>query len=68
MAGNKIGGAKAVAKNLAMDPLHYVKIGSKGGRNGIGHKFGHGKVDPSTAGRKGGLISRRRPKNANQTN
>ena len=27
---------------------------SKGGKNGTGHSFGHGLVDPSEAGRKGG--------------
>ena len=34
MAGTKIGGMKAAAKNLARDPDFYAKIGAKGGRNG----------------------------------
>lgn len=32
----------------------YVRIGKKGGQNGVGHMFGHGKVDPHEAGLKGG--------------
>jgi hypothetical protein len=35
-------------------------IASKGGRNGTGHEYGHGKVDPVENGRKGGLAPRRR--------
>ena len=31
------------------------KNGATGGKNGRGHKFAHGKVDPSEAGKKGGL-------------
>ena len=34
MAGNKIGGQKAAAKNRANDPDFYAKIGAKGGKNG----------------------------------
>jgi general stress protein YciG len=39
-------------------------IGTIGGKNGTGHVFGHGKVDPRVIGAKGGRISRRRPKKA----
>lgn len=35
------------------------QIASKGGKNGKGHKFAHGKADPSLEGIKGGRISRR---------
>lgn len=31
MAGTKLGGQKAAAKNLANDPDFYTKIGAKGG-------------------------------------
>lgn len=63
MAGNRIGGLKTAKKNLANDPNFYKRIGQIGGRNGRGHAFGHGKVDPSVAGAKGGRISRRTKKN-----
>ena len=32
---------------------HYKAIASRGGKNGTGHIFGHGKVSPQEAGRKG---------------
>ena len=38
---------------------YYAKIGALGGKKGKGHKFAHGKVDPSVAGAKGGAISKR---------
>lgn len=41
---------------------HMAEIGAIGGQNGTGHVFGHGAVDPSEAGRKGGMISKRRKK------
>lgn len=34
---------------------HYKAIASKGGKNGTGHSFGHGLVDPRESGRRGGL-------------
>ena len=40
---------------------HLKSIGAKGGANGVGHTFAHGKADPAESGRKGGTISRRRP-------
>lgn len=39
-----------------------AEIGKIGGKNGTGHVFGHGKVDPSVIGAKGGRISKRKPK------
>lgn len=41
-------------------------IGTLGGQNGKGHEFGHGKVDPATAGSKGGSISRRKKQGETQ--
>ncbi|TFD15501.1 hypothetical protein E3T26_06885 [Cryobacterium sp. TMT1-21] len=66
MAGNKAGGLKAAAKNLANDPDHYKKIGKIGGANGHTGGFAYLKeVDPEKfreASAKGGFISRRRNK------
>ena len=59
MAGTPEGGRKAALKNLQRDPTFYSRIGSTGGKNGTGHAFAHGKVDPSVAGAKGGHISKR---------
>ena len=42
---------------------HLKSIGAKGGANGTGHTFAHGKADPAESGRKGGTISRRKPVN-----
>ena len=58
-AGTRSGGLLTSKKNLARDPDFYRKIGKVGGRNGTGHQFAHGKVDPSISGKKGGTISRR---------
>lgn len=38
----------------------YQRIGSRGGKNGTGHQFGHGMVSPSEAGRIGGARSKRK--------
>jgi general stress protein YciG len=54
MAGTKIGGQKAAAKNLANDPDFYRNIGRKGGSNG------HTGELARIAGKKGGSISRRK--------
>jgi len=35
-------------------------IASQGGKNGTGHAYGHGKVDPAVNGRKGGSAPRRK--------
>ncbi len=64
MAGTKLGGQKAAAKNLAKDPNFYARIGAKGGRLG---KTGGFAANPSLAriaGAKGGRISRRTKKTA----
>ncbi len=60
MAGTKLGGRKAAAKNLAKDPLFYAKIGAKGGRNGTTGGFAANRELAKIAGAKGGKISRRR--------
>lgn len=59
MAGTKLGGQKAAAKNLAKDPEFYRKIGSKGGRNGRTGGFAANPDLARIAGAKGGRISRR---------
>ena len=69
MSGNKIGGQKAAAKNLARNPYFYAMIGSEGGRNSTTGGFACDKVGkdgltgPERArisGAKGGAISRRK--------
>ena len=71
MAGNREGGLKAAARNLANDPNFYAKIGAIGGRNGntggfAVHKFCNCDIiaEPhkvsQCAGYKGGLKSRRK--------
>lgn len=60
MAGTSIGGKRAAAKNLAKDPLFYVKIGKKGGQNGRTGGFAANPELARIAGKKGGLISRRK--------
>lgn len=68
-AGTRIGGQKAAAKNLANNPNFYSEIGRKGGANGNTGGFASDKVgkDGMTglersiiAGKKGGVISRRK--------
>jgi len=59
LSGTKEGAAKSVAKILAKNPNHFKEAGSIGGKNGTGHTFAHGKVDPAIAGSIGGKISRR---------
>lgn len=60
MAGTKIGGQKAAAKNLAKDAMFYAKIGAKGGRNGNTGGFAANPELARVAGAKGGRISRRK--------
>lgn len=69
MAGTRLGGQKAAAKNLARDPLFYKKNGAKGGRNGNTGGFASdikgidgltGQERARIAGAKGGRISKRR--------
>lgn len=63
MAGNRDGGLKAAQTNKTKHGAdYYVKIGRKGGQNGRGHEFAHGKVSPSEAGKIGGKISKRGPR------
>ena len=62
MAGTKIGGLKAAAKNLANDPEFYKKIGAKGGRLGRTGGFAANPELARIAGAKGGRISRRKKK------
>ena len=61
MAGNKIGGAKAKAKNLEKNPNFYSDLGKIGGKV-KGTLKGFAGMSPekrSLAGKKGGSISRR---------
>ena len=69
MAGNKLGGQKAAAKNLARDPNFYAKIGARGGKNGKTGGFASNRIGDDgltgierarIAGAKGGRISRRK--------
>lgn len=71
MAGNKTGGAKAAAKNLARDPDFYRRIGRIGGTKSKNGGFAStergadGLTGPQRArvvGRIGGTISRRKGK------
>jgi general stress protein YciG len=65
MAGTKIGGMKAAATNKAKHGSDfYAKIGKKGGENGRTGGFAANPELARIAGRKGGQVSRRRPKAA----
>jgi len=60
MSGTSIGGIKARDKNLARDPYHYKKIGSKGGKaSGTGGFYANPEL-ACIAGAKGGRISKRK--------
>lgn len=60
MAGSKIGGMKAAAKNKAKHGEDFYKvIGAKGGRNGHTGGFAANPQLARIAGAKGGRISRR---------
>jgi general stress protein YciG len=59
MAGTKIGGQKAAAKNLLRDPFFYAKIGAKGGSIGTTGGFAANPELARIAGAKGGAKSRR---------
>lgn len=55
MSGTRTGGKKAAQTNKSKyGDGWYAEIGAMGGANGRGHKFAHGKIDPSTAGKLGG--------------
>lgn len=60
MAGTKAGGLKAAARNKAKDPNFYARIGAIGGRKSNTGGFAANRDLARKAGRKGGLISRRR--------
>lgn len=60
MAGTKIGGQKAAAKNLAKNPNFYAEIGAKGGANGRTGGFAANPELARIAGAKGGRKSRRK--------
>jgi general stress protein YciG len=71
MAGTKLGGQRAAAKNLARDPDFYAKIGKLGGERGrtggfatrtpcYCNEFAYPHQKQNCAGKKGGRISRRR--------
>lgn len=59
MAGTKIGGLKAAAKNLAKNPNFYAEIGARGGANGRTGGFAANPELARIAGAKGGRRSRR---------
>ena len=62
MAGTKIGGMKAAATNKSKHGADfYAKIGAKGGKNGRTGGFAANPELARIAGRKGGLVSRRKP-------
>jgi len=63
MSGTKIGGQRARDKNLAKDPDFYKKIGQRGGQLSRTGGFYANRELASTAGRIGGLKSRRKAKN-----
>lgn len=61
MAGTKTGAKIAAQTNkLNHGADFYRRIGAIGGKNGTGHKFAHGKVDPLVAGSKGGRLGKRK--------
>ena len=65
MAGTKIGGQKAAAKNKAKDPSFYARIGALGGKKGKTGGFAAGEAGRERArkyGAIGGRVSRRTKK------
>lgn len=62
MVGTKAGGLKAAATNKSKYGEDFYKIqGAKGGKNGHTGGFFANRELAREAGRKGGLISRRKP-------
>lgn len=59
MAGTKLGGLRAAARNLENDPDFYRKIGKIGGQRGTTGGFAATPELARIAGKKGGQISRR---------
>lgn len=72
MANNKAGGLKLKQRMTEKHGSYenyvaYMKsLASVGGKNGTGHAYGHGKVDPVENGRKGGLAPRRKKSDADR--
>lgn len=69
MAGNRIGGLKAAAKNLEKNPNFYREIGRRGGSasfatHGTYKGFAANPALAKIAGAKGGRVSRRRKREA----
>lgn len=65
MAGTKAGGARAAEKiKQKYGADFYARIGSEGGKKGRTGGFYANRELAREAGRKGGRISRRRPKSA----
>lgn len=66
MANTPEGGVKLrqtmIAKYGSLEDYrkHMALLGSIGGKNGRGHGFAHGRLDPAEMGAKGGRISKRR--------
>lgn len=61
MSGTKAGGQKAALTNkLRHGATFYANIGAKGGKKGVTGGFYANRELARKAGRKGGLISRRR--------
>lgn len=60
MSGTRSGGRKAAATNKRIYGKDFYRgIGKLGGESSWGYEFGHGMVDPSVIGKKGGTVSRR---------
>jgi general stress protein YciG len=60
MSGTREGGI--VARNKIIKnhgPDFWSKIGKLGGQKGTGHKFAHGRISPSDAGKLGGRKPRK---------
>ena len=69
MPGTKIGGQKAAITNKKKHGEDFYRnIGRKGGRNGHTGGFASNPELAKAAGRKGGKISRRRPKSIGVNN
>lgn len=68
MSGNRVGGLKARATNLARNPNFYKEIGALGGQNGRGKNyrggFAHPDANPAKSGALGGSRSKRGKSNA----
>lgn len=68
MAGTRAGGLKAAQKNIDNDPEFYQKIGRIGGSKSTTGGFYANRELARTAGRKGGMASRRGPSKKSRAN